>query len=94
MFAAESRGVTFKETNMTNARAARPFRLAGKSYAQGDPVTLGDQQFRDLEAAGLVTRVARPPARVAAKVSARTKRATKIADPGNEPPAGTNHGAE
>lgn len=80
---------------MINARAARLFRLAGKTYAPGDPVALGDQQFRDLEGAGLVTRVTRPAARIAAKVSARTKRAAKIADPGNEQPnSGTNHGAQ
>lgn len=79
---------------MINARAARPFRLAGKTYTPGDPVVLGDQQFRDLEGVGLVTRVARPAARIAAQVSARTKRATKIADPGNEPPAGNNNGAD
>lgn len=57
---------------MINARAARRFRLAGKTYAKGDPISLHENQFADLAGVGLVERRAGPPPRaVTAKVAAR-----------------------
>lgn len=59
---------------MINARAARFFRLAGKPYSKGDPIRLGDNQFADLENAGLVERSPEPPQTVIAKVAVATRR--------------------
>lgn len=45
---------------MINARAARLFRLAGKTYAKGDPISLPENQFNDLAGVGLVKRAPVP----------------------------------
>lgn len=59
---------------MINARAARFFRLAGKTYAKGDPIALPLSQFTDLAGVGLVERKAGTPPRA---VVTKARRATK-----------------
>lgn len=59
---------------MINARAARFFRLAGRPYAKGDPISISDNQFADLESIGLVERSPEPPQTVIAKVAVATRR--------------------
>lgn len=56
---------------MINARAARLFRLAGKTYAKGDRLELPEGQFSDLAGVGLVTRASAPPRGLFAKPAAR-----------------------
>ncbi|MGE8143046.1 hypothetical protein ACQKOE_13810 [Novosphingobium sp. NPDC080210] len=64
---------------MIEAIAARRFTLDGAAYAQGDALALSDNQFADLEGAGLV---------------AIALKAKDIADPGNNRPSGHNRKAK
>lgn len=66
---------------MINARAARRFRLAGKTYVKGDPISLPDNQFADFENAGMVSRGHSPRREVIAKVPAVTTRVPPAARP-------------
>lgn len=45
---------------MVAAAASRRFRLAGKLYLKGKRLSLPDNQFRDLKAAGLVEHAPAP----------------------------------
>lgn len=54
---------------MINARAARRFKLEGKTYAKGDHVSLPQNQFDDLAAVGRVERVTPPPMALAGRIA-------------------------